>query len=235
MQRKQHVEPRAFFQGEHAGGNFVNRIFLDLAAALRAIRVPDAGKEQAQIVVDFGCRCHRGARVAGLVLLANRDRRRDAVDQIGVGLFDALQKLPGIGRQRFHVAALAFGVNRVKGERRLARARDPGHDGQAVVRDFKVDVLEIVNASPAHDDGFVGHAQTIDPSFRQRTSIAEERLPCVHRRGQPENPEHYIINCGGAYEEPIRTGARAERRSWICRGVANGLRSYLKNHSRASR
>src|SRR5207248_4784847 len=72
-------------------------------------------------------------------------------------LLDALQKLPSIGGERFHIAPLTFGVNGVEGERGLARARDPGYDRETIVRNFKINVLEIVNACPANKDGFRGH------------------------------------------------------------------------------
>ena len=50
------------------------------------------------------------------------NRRRQALDQVDVGLFHELQKLPRVRRERLDVAALALGVERVEGERALARA-----------------------------------------------------------------------------------------------------------------
>ena len=89
---------------------------------LGAVRIADAREEQAQVVVDLGDRADGRARVVARRLLLDRDRRRQALDQVDVGLFHELQELPRVGRQRLDVAALAFGVERVERERGLARA-----------------------------------------------------------------------------------------------------------------
>jgi hypothetical protein len=92
----------------------------------RAVRRAGAGVEQAQVVVDFGDGADGRARVVAGGLLLDRDRRREAFDQVDVRLFHQLQELPGVGRERLDIAALAFGVERVEGERGLARAGQAG-------------------------------------------------------------------------------------------------------------
>jgi hypothetical protein len=86
------------------------------------------------------------------------------VDYIDIGLLDALQELAGIRRERLDVAPLAFGINGVEGERRLARTRNPGHHRQLVVRNFEVDVLQVMDACSAYDDALVRHC----PGLRHR-------------------------------------------------------------------
>ena len=87
----------------------------------------------------------RGLRA---VFLPDGDRRQmpDAVD---VGLL--FEELPGVGGQRFHISSLAFGVDRIEGERRFARSAHTGDDDQAAKRQRDVDVLEVVRAGAAHD------------------------------------------------------------------------------------
>ncbi len=63
-----------------------------------------------QVVVDLGHRADGGARVVAGGLLLDGDRRRQAFDQIDVGLVHQLQELARVGAQAFDVAALAFGV-----------------------------------------------------------------------------------------------------------------------------
>jgi len=87
----------------------------------------------------------------------DRDGRRQPVDQIDVRLLHLLEELAGIGGERLDVAALALGVDRVEGERRLARPRQPGHDDEPVARDVDVDVLQVVDAGAAHRDRVVPH------------------------------------------------------------------------------
>src|SRR5690554_2459000 len=78
---------------------------------------------------------------------------------IDVGLLHQFKELAGIGRQAFDVAPLAFGIDRVEGERRLAGAGQAGDHDQLVARDVDIDVLEVVLTRAAdrkglqHDDG----------------------------------------------------------------------------------
>ena len=76
----------------------------------------------------------------------------DAVDAVDVRLLHPLEELPRVGGQRLDVAALPFGVDRVEGERRLARSADAGDDDQLAERQREVDVLEVVRARAADDD-----------------------------------------------------------------------------------
>ena len=66
------------------------------------------------------------------------------------GLLDPLEELAGIRRKRLDISPLAFGINRVERERRFAGAADAGNNRQCVMRDLKVDVLEVVNPNPAN-------------------------------------------------------------------------------------
>ncbi len=58
--------------------------------------------------------CRRRARVFRGGLLLEGDRGRQAVDAVDVGFAHQLQELAGIGRERFDVAALALGIDRVE-------------------------------------------------------------------------------------------------------------------------
>ena len=116
----------------------------------------DAGVEEAQVVVDLGDRPDGRARVAGGRLLVDGDGRREALDEVDVGLVHLAQELAGVGRERLDVAALALGVDGVEGQGGLARARQPGEDDQPVPGQVEGDVAEVVLAGPANDQT-VGH------------------------------------------------------------------------------
>ena len=124
----------------------------DGPAAVGAVRVADARVEQAQVVVDLGDGADRRARVARGRLLLDGDGRREALDRVDVGLVHLPQELAGVGRERLDVAALALGVDGVEGERRLARAGEPGDDDEPVARQPQGDVLEVVLARARDDD-----------------------------------------------------------------------------------
>ena len=97
-------------------------------AVVGAVRHAGAGPEEAQVVVDLGDGADGGARVVAGGLLLDRDGGREALDGVHVGLLHQPEELPGVGRQRLDVAPLPLGVDRVEGERRLARAGEPGDD-----------------------------------------------------------------------------------------------------------
>ena len=121
-----------------------------------AVLHADAGVQQAEVVVDLGDRADGGAGVAAGRLLVDRDRRREAVDVVDVGLVHLPQELAGVGAQALHVAALALGVDRVEGEAALAGAGQTGEDDQPVARQLDVDVAQVVLAGAADDDAFGG-------------------------------------------------------------------------------
>ena len=121
------------------------------------MRCTDGGIEQAQVVVDFGDRPHGGAGAAGGGPLFNGDRGAEAVDGIHVRTFHLVQELPRVGGERLHVTALAFGVDGVERQRGLARAAQTRDHGEAIARDFHVNVLEIVLARPVDRDLIDGH------------------------------------------------------------------------------
>ena len=121
------------------------------------MRHADRRGEQPQVVVDLGDRAHRRPGIGRRRLLLDRDGRRQAGDQIDIRLLHLLEKLPGIGRQRFDVAALALGVDRVEGERRLARSAQPGNDDKAIARQIDVNAAQVVHARAPNGDPVMSH------------------------------------------------------------------------------
>ena len=158
--RRQHVDARVLRIEHHHVHDALERLGGDLASALMAMRDADVGEQQPQVVVDFGDGADRRPRVRRGRLLLDRDGRRQAVDQIDVGLLHLLEELPGVGRQRLDVAALPFGVDRVEGKRRLARARQAGNDRQLVPRNIDVDVAKVMNAGAAYRYPALTHLST---------------------------------------------------------------------------
>ena len=148
----------------------------DLLAALGAVRDPDPRPEQAQVVVDLGHRADRRARVARGRLLVDRDRRREPLDRVDVGLLHQAEELARVGGERLDVAALPLGVDRVEGKARLARAREPGDHDQRVARQLDVDVLEVVLAGAGDDDSLRGSHSRTSLAQANRCSPQELRV-----------------------------------------------------------
>ena len=149
--RREDLEPVALGQLEDAVDDLLRGLAGDVATALGAVRVTDAGIEQTQVVVHLGDGADGGARVAVGGLLVDRDGRREPLDEVDVGLVHLAEELPGVGGQRLDVATLALREDRVEGEARLAGARQPGEDDQRVAWKVERDVLEVVLTRSAHD------------------------------------------------------------------------------------
>ncbi len=150
--RQQH-QPRAFGQLEHVIDHLADRLRLERDVVIGAAWRAGAREQQAQVVVDFGYRADRRARVVRRRFLLDGDRGRQPVDMIDIGFFHHRQELPGIGGQRFDVAALAFGVDRVECERRFAGTGQPGNHDQLFARQAQVDVAQVVGPRAANVDG----------------------------------------------------------------------------------
>ena len=123
-------------------------------------RRADAGEQQPHVIVNLGHRADGGAGVLRRGLLFDGNGRGQARDMVDVGLAHHVQELPRIGGQRFHIAPLAFGIDRIEGQAGLARAGQTGDHHQLVARDADVHAFQIVLARAAHFDEFLlGHAQ----------------------------------------------------------------------------
>ena len=159
--------------------------------------------EQAQVVVDLGDRADGGARVVRGRLLLDRDRRREALDHVDIGLVHQLQELPGIRRQALDVAALALGIERIERQARLARARQAGDHDEAIPRDVEIDVLQVVGARAAHPDH--GRADGVGGPGGRGFGKLESGHRCVKRRTDHDSG----ARISGARPALRPTGSRA--------------------------
>jgi len=126
-------------------------------AAGAAVQAAETGVEQLHVVRDLGHGAHGGARRAHRVLAVDGDGGRDPLDLVHLGAVHAVHELAGVGREGLDVAPLAFGVERVEGERRLARAAHPGDHRDAVQGDVEIEVFEIVLACAGNTYDLVWH------------------------------------------------------------------------------
>ena len=121
--------------------HLIDALLRDGLAAARTVRTARPRIEQTQIVIDLRHRTHRRTRIVACRLLVNRDRGRQPLDIVHIGLVHLPKELPRICRQRFHIAPLPLGVDRVKGKRGFPRAREARHDNELVARNLHVDIL----------------------------------------------------------------------------------------------
>ena len=121
----------------------------EIDSVVRATRNTGAREQQAQVVVDFGDGADGGARIVRCGLLLDRNRGRQPFDRVDVGLFHHGQKLARVGRQRFDVATLSFGVQSVEGQGRFSRPGQARNHYEAIAGEVDIDVFQIVGARAA--------------------------------------------------------------------------------------
>ena len=152
--RREQIKPCAVGQRHDAIDHLCHGLAFDGQTCGGRVRHADARPEEAHVVIDFRDRAHRRARIARGGFLLDGNGRRQAVDLIDIRLLHHLKELPRVSREAFNIAALAFGIDRVKRQRGLARARQAGDDDQFVARQVDGNVLEVVLTSAAHRQHF---------------------------------------------------------------------------------
>ena len=160
--RRQHLEPGALGELQDAVDDLLRGLALEPGPVVGAVLHADPGVEQTEVVVDLGDRADGRARVPAGRLLIDRDRRRQSLDHVDVGLVHLAEELAGVGAQRLDVAPLSLGVDRVEREAGLARPGHAGEHDELVARKFDVDVLQVVFAGTSDDDrGLIGEARSL--------------------------------------------------------------------------
>ena len=138
---REDIKTRAFGQRQHAVDHLRDGLALDGEAGRGRIGHADARPQQPHVIVDLGDGADGRARIARGGLLLDGNGGREAVDLVDIRLLHHFQELPRIGREQFDIAALAFGIDGVEGERGFARAGQAGEHHQRIARDVEVDVL----------------------------------------------------------------------------------------------
>ena len=112
----------------------------------------DAGKEDTQVIVDFGDGADGGTRISSGGFLSDGYGGGQSGDLIDIGFFHLAEKLPCVRRERGDIAALPLGVEGVEGQRTLTRSRDSGKTDKPVLGQYQLDVFEIVDSGAANGD-----------------------------------------------------------------------------------
>ena len=166
-QRRKQADMAAAILAHQPRDDGVIALRLDHRAVFRAVLDPQLLVKQPQEVIDLGQRGDGALAPAAAGPLFDGDRRRDAVDAVDIRSRRRLDELPGIGVERFQVAALALAEDDVERQGGLAAAGDAGDHGHAVARNLDVDVLEVVLARPVDQDRM---ARPIPQRALQRTA-----------------------------------------------------------------
>ena len=193
--RRQQMQPRSLGHLHDRIDHLADRKAFDRQARRRRVGDSHPRPQEPHIVVDLGHRADRRTRVARRGLLVDGDGRRQPLDGIDVGLLHELEELPRIRRQAFDIAPLAFGVDGVERQRRLARPRQPGDDDQPVPRQVDVDALEVMLAGAADGDALLHD-------------------PPEYRRSGPASASFREASDAAIIPRERGTGGRASRHGW---------------------
>ncbi len=134
----------------------LRRVVPHLPRGLAVEQLGRARVQQLQVIVQLGHRADGRARTAHRVGLVDRDRGRHAVDPLDLRAVHPVEELPRVRAERLDVAPLAFRVQRVEHETRLAGARRAGDDRHLAGAQVEIEVLEVVLTCSANADQIAG-------------------------------------------------------------------------------
>ncbi|EDT04029.1 hypothetical protein BamIOP4010DRAFT_2430 [Burkholderia ambifaria IOP40-10] len=134
----------------------LGRVMPHLPRGLAVEQLGRARVQQLQVIVELGHRADRRTRAADRVGLVDRDRGRHAVDALDLRAVHPVEELPRIRAEGLDVAPLAFRVQRVEYEARLAGARRAGDDRHFAGAQIEIEVLEVVLTCSANADQIAG-------------------------------------------------------------------------------
>jgi hypothetical protein len=155
--------------------------------------------------------------------LLDRDRRAESVDGIDVRPLHLVEKLPRIRREGLHVAALAFRIDGVEGQRRLSRPAQSCDDSEGVARDLDVDIFQIVLARAMHTDAGQHYGAIF--YFRRRLG----GRPMSVRRG-PAVSCTVTVTVGDLHENSRLKGRQSKWRATNATDTKSD-RGRLQNHA----
>ena len=101
-------------QSQKRINNLINRLLSNRLSAVRTISPACMGIKHTEVVMNFRHCSHRGAGIMTGGFLIDRYGRRQTGNLIHLRLIHLSQKLPGIGRQRFHIFPLPLCIDRIK-------------------------------------------------------------------------------------------------------------------------
>ena len=142
---------------DHRFVDRIRRIVAHRQTCLAIEQLRSASEQQLQVVVEFGHRADRGARGTHRVRLIDGNGGGHALHLVDCRLVHAVEKLARVRRESLDIAALAFGVERVEHQARLARAAGAGDHRHLAGADVEVDVLQVMLACAANTNKAGGH------------------------------------------------------------------------------
>ena len=122
---------------------------------MRVKKLPGAREQQLDVVVQLRHRAHGGARRAHRIGLVNRNRGRHALHAVHRRFVHAVEKLPRVGAEGFHIAPLPFGIQRVKHQAGFAQAAfkqdgDPLGARERVISDYAAGGFGSIDPTDLH-------------------------------------------------------------------------------------
>ena len=142
--RRHQIEAGAIFKPDQRIDHLADSLAADRQACRRRVGDAHPCPQQTHIIIDFSDRTDSRTRIARCCFLLDGNGRGKALDQIDIRLLHHLQKLPGISGERFDIAALAFGVNRIKGKGGFARSGQPRQDNERIPWDIDGNVFQVM-------------------------------------------------------------------------------------------
>ena len=148
-------------------GNRLRSLEADFAATVRAERFRNLWPEQLQIIVDLRHCPDRRTRGLDRIGLLDCYRWGNAANIVHARFVHAVEELPHVGAERLDVTTLAFGVNGLERQARLAATTGAGDDCQLSQRKIEIDTFKVVLSRSTNFD-------TIIPRWRGKALFSPD-------------------------------------------------------------
>ena len=163
-----------------------------LARKIR-IRHAGTGKKQTEIVVYLGRGAHRGAGILVRSLLFDRNHRAQSRNLVHIRTFQIAQKIAGISRKGFDIAALSFSKKGVESQGRFSAAAQSGNNGETVAGNLGINVFQVVHARTIHINIFFFlHIHRIHIGCKFNVSARNIRLKRYNNT--PKKKQYHFLN-----------------------------------------
>src|SRR5437899_5854392 len=136
-------------------GNRLRSLEADFAATVRAERFRNLWPEQLQIIVDLRHCPDRRTRGLDRIGLLDCYRWGNAANIVHARFVHAVEELPHVGAERLDVTTLAFGVNGLERQARLAATTGAGDDCQLSQRKIEIDTFKVVLSRSTNFDTII--------------------------------------------------------------------------------
>ena len=164
---------------------------------------------------------YSGTGIPSRCLLVNGNSRAQALNGIHIRLVHLAEELAGITGQAFHIAPLAFRVNRIEGQGTFSAAAQSCDDRQLISRYLQRNVLQVVLTRTPDNQVFI-HVFFFSCCLSPLSEPHPRRVRQCSVRNSPRLP---VFFSSLPYRRALCFRPRFSRYTWQCPPPGTGRRT----------